>query len=319
MGLVWKSFLVAAAAVAMGPAAHAQSYPTQGVRMIVPFGAGSITDSLARIISDKLGSVWKQSVIVENRPGLPGTTSVAKADKDGYTLMLTSNGHVIARTINKNVSFDPVTDFAGITRVVEVPFIMMVTPSLPAKTLQEFVDLAKKEPGKYNFSSAGVASTSFLMAETLRQSAGLQLVHVPFKGVPEAVTAVLRGDVAFYMAPVPDSIEQSAAGKIRMLAISSPKRHSSVPDVPTIVEAGVPKFEYETWFGIMAPAGTSKAIIDKVNGDVHAVLKMPDVIERLSKIGSLPSPNTPAEFDALIKKDEAKYAELLKAAGLEAK
>lgn len=315
----WKSLLAAAAAVAMGSGAQAQTYPTQGVKMIVPFGAGSITDNLARIISDKLGGVWKQSVIVENRPGLPGTTSVAKADKDGYTLMLTSNGHVIARTINKNVSFDPVADFAGITRVVEVPFIMMVTPSLPAKTLQEFIDLAKKEPGKYNFSSAGVASTSFLMAETLRQAAGLQLVHVPFKGVPEAVTAVLRGDVAFYMAPVPDSVEQSAAGKVRMLAVSSPKRHPSAPNVPTIVEAGVPKFEYETWFGIMAPAGTPKAIIDKVNADVHTVLKMQDVIDRLATIGSLPSPNTPAQFDALIKSDEAKYGGLLRAAGLEAK
>jgi tripartite-type tricarboxylate transporter receptor subunit TctC len=319
MSLVRKTLLAAAAVVAIGGSAHAQTYPTQSVKMIVPFGAGSITDNLARIISDKLGGVWKQSVVVENRPGLPGTTSVAKADKDGYTLMLTSNGHVIARTINKNASFDPVADFAGITRVVEVPFIMMVPPSLPVKTLQEFIDLAKKEPGKYNFSSAGVASTSFLMGETLRQAAGLQLVHVPFKSVPEAVTAVLRGDVAFYMAPVPDSVEQSAAGKVRMLAVSSPKRHPAAPTVPTIVEAGVPSFQYETWFGIMAPAGTPKAVIDKVNADVHAVLKMKDVVDRLNTIGSLPSPNTPAQFDALIKSDEAKYATLLKAAGLQAK
>ncbi len=319
MSLVRKSLLAAAAAVAMGGAAHAQTYPSQSVKMIVPFGAGSITDNLARVISEKLGGIWKQSVVVENRPGLPGTSSVAKADKDGYTLMLTSNGHVIARTINKNAAFDPVADFAGITRVVEVPFIMMVPPSLPAKTLKEFIDLAKKEPGKYNFSSAGVASTSFLMAETLRQAAGLQLVHVPFKSVPEAVTAVLRGDVAFYMAPVPDSVSQSGAGKVRMLAVSSPKRHPAAPDVPTIVEAGVPKFEYETWFGIMAPAGTPKAVIDKVNADVHTVLKMPDVIARLNTIGSLPSPNSPAQFDALIKSDEAKYAALLKAAGIGSK
>lgn len=307
------------AAGAFSASAAAQSYPSQSVRMIVPFGAGSITDNLARIISDKLGGIWKQQVIVENRPGLPGTTSVAKADKDGYTLMLTSNGHVIARTINKNVTFDPVADFAGITRVVEVPFIMMVPPSLPAKTLKEFIDLAKKDPGKYNFSSAGVASTSFLMAETLRQAAGLQLVHVPFKSVPEAVTAVLRGDVAFYMAPVPDSIEQSAAGKIRMLAVSSPQRHKAVPDLPTIKEAGVPTFEYETWFGIMAPAGVPAAVINKVNADVHTVLKMADVADRLSKIGSLPSPNTPVQFQALMKSDEAKYAALLKAAGVQSK
>jgi tripartite-type tricarboxylate transporter receptor subunit TctC len=298
---------------------QAQQYPTQSVRMVVPFGAGSITDNLARIISDKLGGLWKQSVVVENRPGLPGTTAVAKADKDGYTLMLTSNGHVIARTINKNVSFDPVADFVGITRVVEVPFIMILNPSIPAKSLKEFIDLVKKEPGKYNFSSAGVASTSFLMAETLRQAAGdLKLVHVPFKGVPEAVTAVLRGDVAFYMSPVPDSIEQSTAGKVRMLAVSSPQRHKSVPDLPTIVET-VPSFKYETWFGIMAPAGVSKAIVDKVNADVRTVLAMPDVIERLTRIGSLPSPNSPAEFDALIKSDERKYAEVLKNAGIEAK
>src|SRR5262245_42360501 len=315
----YRILLGMAALLALATQVQAQSYPNQSVKIVVPFGAGSITDTLARIISDKLGQTWKQTVVVENRPGLPGTTAVAKSDKDGYTLMVTSNGHVIARAINKNVSFDPVADFAGITRLVEVPFVMIANPNLPAKTLKEFVDLVKKEPGKYNFSSAGVASTSFLMAETLRQAAGLNLVHVPFKGVPEAVTAVLRGDVAFYMAPVPDSIEQSAAGKVRMLAISSPERHKDVPDVPTIVEAGVPTFKYSTWFGLMAPAGTPKPVIDKVNADVHAVLKMPDVIERLSKIGSLPSPNKPAEFDAIIKADAARYTEVLKAAGIEAK
>ncbi len=297
----------------------AQNFPNQAVKIVVPFGAGSITDNLARIIADKLGTTWKQQVIVENRPGLPGTTSVAKADKDGYTLMLTSNGHVIARAINANVSFDPVADFAGVTRVVEVPFVMIVPPDLPAKTLKEFVALALKEPGKYNFSSAGVASTSYLMAEVLRQAAGVNIVHVPFKSVPEAVTAVLRGDVAFYMAPVPDSVEQSKAGKVRMLAISSEARHKAVPDLPTIVEAGVPSFKYQTWFGVMAPAGTPPAIIDKVNADIRAVLKMPDVIDRLERIGSLPSPNSPAEFNAQIKADAEKYTGVLKAAGMLAK
>ena len=306
------------ALAALASQAQAQSYPNQGVKIVVPFGAGSITDGLARVLADKLGPVWKQSVVVENRPGLPGTTGVAKAEKDGYTLMLTSNGHVIARTINKNVSFDPVADFAGITRVVEVPFVMIVPPDLPAKSLKDFIDLAKKEPGKYNFSSAGVASTSFLMAEVLRQAAGLNLVHVPFKGVPEAVTAVLRGDVAFYMAPVPDSVEQSAAGKVRMLAVSSPQRHKAVPNLATIAET-VPSFKYETWFGLLAPAGTPKPVIDKVNADVRDVLKMADVIARLEKIGSQPSPNTPEQFNAMIKADAERYAVVLKAAGIEAK
>ena len=148
---------------------------------------------------------------------------------------------------------------------------MIVPPSLPAKTLKEFIDLAKKEPGKYNFTSAGVASTTFLAGETFRQAAGLQLVHVPTKGVPDAMTAVLRGDVAFWFAPIPNAIEQSKAGKVRMLAVSSPKRYKDLPEVPTVAEAGAPTFKYASWFGLMAPKGTPKAVVDKVNADVRAV------------------------------------------------
>jgi tripartite-type tricarboxylate transporter receptor subunit TctC len=308
-----------AALMALTVHARAQSYPNEQVKIVVPFGAGSVTDNLARTLATELGPIWKQTIIVENRPGLPGTTSVAKAAGDGYTLMVTSNGHVIAKTINKNVQFDPVDDFVGISRLVEVPFVMIVPPTLPAKTFKEFIELAKKEPGKHNFSSAGVASTTFLAGETLRQSAGLELVHVPFKGVPEAVTAVLRGDVSFYFAPVPDATSQAEGGKVRMLAITSPTRSKDVPDVPTIVESGVPSFKYSSWFGLMAPKGTPKAVVDKINADVHEVLKMPDVVKRLSTLGSLPSPNSPAEFDAIIKSDEKVYADLLAKAGVQAK
>jgi tripartite-type tricarboxylate transporter receptor subunit TctC len=311
--------LGAATLMALTAQAAAQSYPTEQVKIIVPFGAGSVTDTLARTLADKLGPMWKQNVIVENRPGLAGTTSAARSPADGYTLMVTANGHVIAKSINKNVQFDPVDDFVGITRLVEVPFVMIVPPSLPAKTLQEFLELAKKEPGKYNFSSAGVASTTFLAGETLRQAGGLELVHLPTKGVPDAVTAVLRGDVAFYFAPIPNAAEQSKAGNVRMLAITSPTRHKDLPDVPTVAEAGVPTFKYSSWFGLMAPKGTPRAVVDKINADVRAVLKMPDVLERLSTIGSLPSPNSPAEFDAIIKSDERVYAELLAKAGVQAK
>jgi tripartite-type tricarboxylate transporter receptor subunit TctC len=309
----------AAAVLAFTAGAGAQSYPNQTVKIIVPFQAGSITDTLARALADKLTPLWKQNVIVENRPGLPGTTSVAKATADGYTLMVTANGHVIAKSINKNVQFDPVDDFVGITRLVEVPFVMIVPPSLPAKTLQEFLDLAKKEPGKYNFSSAGVTSTTFLAGETLRQSAGLQLVHLPTKGVPDAITAVLRGDVAFYFAPIPNAAEQAKAGNVRMLAITSPTRYKDLPEVPTVAEAGVPTFKYSSWFGLMAPKGTPKAVVDKVNADAREILAMPDVIARLVTLGSQPSPNSPAEFDAIIAADQKAYAALLKAAGVEAK
>ena len=220
-----KGLLLGAAALgAVASQANAQAYPSQGVKIVVPFGAGSITDNLARIIADKLGPMWKQQVLVENRPGLPGTTAAAKADKDGYTLMLTSNGHTVARTINKNAQFDPVADFSGITRVVETPFTMIIPPSLPAKNLKEFIDLAKKDPGKYNFSSPGVASSTFLVSESFAQAAGIKLVHVPFKSVPEAVTAALRGDVAFYFAPITDAQAQTAGGKVRSLAVTAPQR-----------------------------------------------------------------------------------------------
>jgi tripartite-type tricarboxylate transporter receptor subunit TctC len=179
--------------------------------------------------------------------------------------------------------------------------------------------LAKKEPGKHNFTSAGVASTTFLAGETFRQAADLKLVHLPTKGVPGAMTAILRGDASFWFAPIPNAIEQSKAGKVRMLAVSSPERYKDAPDVPTVAEAGAPTFKYASWFGLMAPKGTPKAVVDKVNADVRAVLKMPDVAKRLTVLGSLPSPNSPAEFDALIKADEKVYAALLAKAGIEAK
>jgi tripartite-type tricarboxylate transporter receptor subunit TctC len=319
MKLVTLAAVGAAALMALTAGAGAQSYPNQQVKIIVPFGGGSVTDTLARALADKLGPLWKQNVLVENRPGLPGTTSVAKSTADGYTLMVTSNGHVIAKTINKNVQFDPVEDFVGISRLVEVPFVAIVPASLPVKTLQEFIDLAKKEPGKHNFTSAGVASTTFLGGETFRQAAGLKLVHLPTKGVPGAMTAIIRGDASFWFSPIPNAIEQSGAGKVRMLAVSSPQRYKDLPDVPTVAEAGAPTFKYGSWFGLMAPKGTPRAVVDKVNADVREVLKMPDVVKRLITLGSQPSPNSPAEFDAIIKSDQKVYAALLKAAGVEAK
>ena len=319
MKLVTLAGVGAAALMALTAGAGAQSYPSQPVKIIVPFGGGSVTDTLARVLAEKLGPLWKQNVFVENRPGLPGTTSVARSTADGYTLMVTSNGHVIAKTINKNVQFDPVGDFVGITRLVEVPFVAIVPASLPVKTLQEFIDLAKKEPGKHNFTSAGVASTTFLGGETFRQAAGLKLVHLPTKGVPGAMTAIIRGDASFWFSPIPNAVEQSGAGKVRMLAVSSPQRYKDLPEIPTVAEAGAPTFKYGSWFGLMAPKGTPKAVIDKVNADVRDVLKMPDVVTRLITLGSQPSPNSPAEFDAIIKADEKVYAALLKAAGIEAK
>lgn len=296
--------------------AAAQAWPSRTVTIVVPFGAGSITDSMARVLADKLTTMWKQSVVVENRPGLPGTTAVAKSAPDGYTLMLTSNGHTIAGFITKGIQFDPVKDFAGVTVIASVPLVAIVPADLPAKTLKEFVALANEQPGKLNFSSAGVASTSFLSAEIFRQGAGIKIVHVPYKGVPDATNAVIRGDVQMYFAPIPNAKELSEAGKVRALAINSDKRAPQLPNVPTIAEAAVPGYKYESWFGLLAPAGTPSAIRAKVSQDVATVLKTSDMVEKLTTFGSIPAPNTPEQFDAIIKSDTERYGKVLKDAGV---
>jgi len=309
--------LGAAAVIAAGQMAAAQGdYPNQMVRIVVPFSAGSITDGLARILADKLAIVWKQQVIVENRAGLPGTTGVAKSPPDGYTLMLTSNGHTIAGVINKNLQFDPVKDFAGVSQVAAVPMVMIVPPDFPAKSLKEFLQMAKDKPGALNFSSAGVASTSFLSAEILRQNAGVKMVHVPYKGAPEAVTAVVRGDAQMYFAPIPAAQELGATGKVKVLAINSAKRVPQLPETPTVAESGLPDYKYDSWFGVMAPAGTPKPILDKVAQDIALVLAMPDVKEKLDVQGSIPAPNTPEQFDAIIKSDTERYGKIMRDAGV---
>ena len=306
---------MAGLAASCGIASAQGDYPNQMVRVIVPFSAGSITDGLARILADKLTLMWKQQVIVENRAGLPGTTGVAKAAPDGYTLMLTSNGHTIAGVINKNLQYDPVADFAGVSRVAAVPMAMIVPPDHPAKTLKEFLQIAKDKPGQLNFSSAGVASTSYLSAEIMRQNAGVDMVHVPFKGAPEAVTSVVRGDTQMYYAPIPTAQELGTAGKVRVLAINSAKRMPQLPDTPTVAET-LPDYRYESWFGVMAPAGTPKPILDKVSRDIATVLALPDVKEKLEVQGSFPAPTTPGEFDAIIRSDTERYGRILRDAGV---
>jgi tripartite-type tricarboxylate transporter receptor subunit TctC len=306
---------IVASLVGASPAASEQAYPNQVVRIVVPFSAGSITDGLARILADKLAEVWKQQVIVENRPGLPGTTGVAKSPPDGYTLMLTSNGHTIAGAINKNIQFDPVKDFAGVARVASVPLVAIVPPEFSAKTLKDFITLAKEKPGQLNFSSAGVASTSYLSAEIFKQDAKINIVHIPYKGAPEATTAVIRNDAQMYFAPIPATQELSSTGKVRAIAINSAKRVPQLPDVPTIAET-LPNYKYESWFGVLAPAGTPQPILTKVSEDIAKVLEMPDVKEKLLAQGSIPAPTTPSEFDAINKSDTERYGKILKEAGI---
>lgn len=322
MTLFKTAALAGAALLALAGAASAQgaanTWPNQIVRIVVPFSAGSVTDTLARIMTDKLSEIWKQQVIVENRPGLPGTTSVAKGQTDGYTLMLTSNGHTIAKTINKNISFDPVADFAGVTKIASVPMVAVVPPDLPAKNLAEFIALAKEKPGKLNFSSAGLASTTFLSAEVMKQAAKIDIQHVPYKGTPEATTAVIRGDAQLYFTPIPLAQELTAGSKVRAIAINSGTRSDQMPDIPTVKET-VPSYDYDSWFAVLAPAGTPKEIIAKASRDIATVLKMPDVVEKLKQQGAVPAPTSPEALDAQIKREVELYAKLLQEAGVAAK
>lgn len=307
---------LASTAMAQAPAGEqANAYPQQLVKIVVPFSAGSVTDGLARIIADKLSTLWKQQVIVENRPGLPGTTGVAKAQPDGYTLMLTSNGHTIAGVINKNIQFDPVKDFAGVSKVASVPMVAVVPPDLPVKSLNDFIALAKEKPGKLNFSSAGLASTTYLSAELLKQGAGIDIVHVPYKGTPEATTAVVRGDVQMYFTPIPMAQELSAAGKVRPIAINSNQRSAQLPEVATVKET-MPSYDYDSWFAVLAPAGTPRPLLDKVSKDLATVLKLPDVVEKLQAQGATASPTTPEALDAQLKKETEFYAKVLRDAGV---
>jgi tripartite-type tricarboxylate transporter receptor subunit TctC len=307
--------LVLAGLMASVFGASAQSYPNQVVRLVIPFSAGSITDGLARILADKLSEMWKQQVIVENRPGLPGTTAVAKSAPDGYTLMLTSNGHTIAAAINKSLQFDPVKDFAGVSRVASVPLVAIVPTDFPGDTVKDFIARAKEKPGQLNFSSAGIASTSYLSAEIFKQEAKIDIQHIPYKGAPEATTAVVRNDAQMYMASIPATIELSSARKVKAIGINSDKRVAQLPTVPTISET-LPEYKYESWFGVLAPAGTPSPLRTKISQDIAKVLAMPDVKEKLLAQGSIPAPNTPAEFDAINKADTERYGKILRDVGI---
>ena len=302
-----------AALFAASAHASAQNYPDQVVRIVVPFTAGSATDILARIVGEKLTERWGQQVVIDNRPGVAGTASVARSAPDGYTLMLTSNGHTVAALTNKNLPFDPIKDFSGITQVASVPLVLIVNPSLPAKSVKEFIDLAKTKPGTMNFASPGVTSTTFIAGALFKKNANIDIVHVPYKGAPELVTAVIRGDSHMYFTPSNVGAELMQAGQVRAIAVSTSKRLANLPDVPTVAEAGVPSFAYDSWFGLMMPANGPPAVVEKINRDVVQILQMPDVQDKLAKQGVVPMFNkTPAEFDAIIKQDTARYTEVLK-------
>jgi tripartite-type tricarboxylate transporter receptor subunit TctC len=294
----------------------ADAYPNQTVRIVVPFSAGSISDGLARVLADELGKAWKQSVIVENRPGIAGTATVAKSAPDGYTLMLTSNGHTIASVVNKSLPYDPAKDFAGVASVATVPQALIIPPDLPAKTLIEWLALARAKPGEMNFSSAGLASTSYLGAELLKQTAKIDIVHIPQRGAPEAITSVMRGDSQLFFVGVNLATDLHKTGKIRAMAVSTAKRSPALPDVPTVAEAGLPEYKYDAWFAVMAPAGIPQPIITKVNQEIGRILQIPEIAERLTRQGVDIDFGPADAFDAQFKSEVERNSAMLRAAGV---
>ncbi|MGD9925152.1 MAG: Bug family tripartite tricarboxylate transporter substrate binding protein [Pseudorhodoplanes sp.] len=300
------------AAIAAANTGHSnERYPSQPVRIIVPFGPGSLSDIMARIVADGLSAKWKQQVIVENRPGVAGSAAAAKVAPDGYTLMITSNGHTVIGLTNKNLPFDPVKDFTGITRISSLPMSLIVNLDVPAENLKELVALAKASPGKLNFTSPGLASTAYIAAALFRQHAHINVQHIPYKSAPESLTAILRGDAQMYFAAVNLALEQVQGKKVRVIAMATEKRVADMPNVPTFREAGL-EFVYDSWFGLMAPAGVKPEILQQLNRDTIAVLQSPETQARMAKQSAMIVFDEPGAFDKIIREETDKMASIFK-------
>ena len=306
------------AAVSSGAALAQQDYPNKPVRIIVPFPAGGTTDILTRAIGQKLSEEWKQPVVVDNRPGGGaniGAEQAMRAPADGYTLFMASTIHSINASLYPAMTYDPVKDFTPITLVAETAQVLVIHPSVPANNLKEFVALVKANPGKYNYSSAGNGSQPHLAAELFKSMTGTNLVHVPYKGGPPAMTDLVAGHVSASFATAPSAVPNVKSGKIKALGVSTTKRIPALPDVPTIAEAGVPGYEAIGYFGLVGPPGLPPAIVQKVNAAVARILKDPAMAKYLSEQGAEPITSTPAEYAALIRDEVGKWGKVVKESG----
>jgi tripartite-type tricarboxylate transporter receptor subunit TctC len=308
--------LAAALALTANVAMAQGAYPTHAVTMLVPFPPGGGTDTGARIVAEKLGQKWGQSVIVENKggaAGIIGVDAVAKARPDGYTILMGNIGtQAINPSLYKKLPYDPNTAFAAIALVAELPLAMMVNPEVPAKTANEFIALAKSQPGKLSYSSSGAGGAPHLAAEMFKDATGTSILHVPYRGGGPAVADLLAGHVQLSFMTVLEASGHIKAGKLRALAVTGDKRVGALPDVPTLAEGAVPGFNSISWIGLLAPAATPKDVIDKISADVRDVLAAPEVRNRLLELGAIPAANTPAQFQQLIDKDRKRYAAVIK-------
>jgi tripartite-type tricarboxylate transporter receptor subunit TctC len=301
--------------------ALAQTYPTAPIRMVVGFPPGGVADVLARIIGPKLADGLGQPVVVENRPGAGSNIAaevVARAAPDGYTLFVFSTVNAVNVSLYSKLSYDPVNDFAPVSLLASMANLLVVHPSVPAQSVRELIALAKSKPGQLNFGSAGNGSTQHISAQLFLMMAQLDMVHVPYKGSVPAMTALLAGEIPLMFNVISTALPHVKAGKVRALAITTARRSSLVPELPTVAEAGLPGFEYVAHFGLQAPARTPKEIIAKLNGETTRILQMADVRERFAVNGAEPMHSTPEQFGAFIREEIEKHRPLIKATGARA-
>jgi len=318
--MIAKRLLATITALAIPLAGLAQGYPDKPIRLIVPFAPGGVTDTSGRVIAEGLGRRLGQQVVVENKAGASGnigTASVAAAPADGYTLVLAFDGTMVINPhVFAKIPFDTLKDFAPVGKIGDATLIIVSHPSFPGKTLKELIDISKKDPKGVSYGTSGVGGTPHIAGELLNLRAGAKLVHVPYKGGGQAMSDALGGNVPLVYTAVAGAIKHVEAGKLHAIAVSSRTRSPSLPNTPTFIEAGVPDFEASSWVGILAPAGTPRPVIDRLNKELNALLTSPEVVERLAKLGIVATPGTPEQFGEQMKADLAKYGPVVKAAGI---
>jgi tripartite-type tricarboxylate transporter receptor subunit TctC len=315
------ALVVPALALLGSTAAPAQDYPTKPIKIIVPFGAGGPADVFSRQLGQHLSESLKQPVVIEDRPGagsIIGSNEVAKAAPDGYTLLAMSNTHTVNESLLPNKPFQLMRDFVPVAGINSSDLIMVIHPGVPAKNLKEFIALAKSKPGALNYASSGTGTPYHMAGELFKALSGTDLVHVPHKASGEMRNSVIGGHVQMGFDAITTMASNVKAGQVRALGTSGSKRSSVLPDVPTIAEAGVPGYESTIWLGIMAPAGTPKAIVDKLNAEINKAINRPDVKAAWDKQGAVPLVMSPSEFDAYLRKDIEKWAKVVKSAGIKA-
>ncbi|MGZ8154391.1 MAG: Bug family tripartite tricarboxylate transporter substrate binding protein [Burkholderiales bacterium] len=299
----------------------ASSYPNRPVRLVTG-SPGSTSDIAARFVAQKLTERWGRTVVVDNRPGaggIIGTEIVAQSAPDGYTLIVGQIGtHASPQFLFKKLAYDPIKDFAPITLLTNSGIALVINPSMPVNTLKDFVAYARSRPGTLNYGSAGGGTSSQLSGELFNQMTGAKLVHIPYKGAGFALTAVVQGETQAAFLSTTTASAQVKAGKLKALAVMSPRRFPAAPDIPSVTEAGFPGIESSVWFGLLAPAGTPKAIVDKINHDVVAILKTPEARSQLLVQGAEPTPTTPQEFEAFLRAEIKKWGRVIKEAGIKA-